>query len=61
VVLWRVVAPAVEVFVNLHTPAVLVIKCHVDIELVHMQALEIRLLFYQYASRIGELNLFRTR
>jgi hypothetical protein len=57
VVLWRVVAPAVEVFVNLHTTAVLVIKCRADIELVHMQTLEIRLLFYQYASGIGELNL----
>jgi hypothetical protein len=50
VVLWRVVAPAIEVFVNLHTMAVLVIKCHTDIELVYMQALEIQLLFDQYAS-----------
>jgi hypothetical protein len=51
------VAP--EVFVNLHTTAVLVIKCRADIELVHMQTLEIRLLFYQYASGIGELNLIQ--
>jgi hypothetical protein len=57
VVLWHVVAPPVEVFVNLHTTAILIIKCRVDIELVHMQALEIRLLSNQYANRIGELNL----
>jgi hypothetical protein len=45
--------------VNLHTMAVLVIKCRADIELVHMQTLEIRLLFDQYASGIGELNLIQ--
>jgi hypothetical protein len=57
VVLWRVVVPAVKVFVNLHTTLVHVIKCLANIELVHMQALEIRLLSDQYASRIGELHL----
>jgi hypothetical protein len=45
--------------VNLHTTPVLVIKCCADIELVHMQTLESRLLSDQYASQIGELNLIQ--